>query len=115
MLSEKATQAQSARVIVVGNEKGGSGKSTVAMHIAMALIKSGQSVATIDLDSRQKASPIISRTDAPGLSTLAATSKFPTILVSIRRSIIRLRRTRPQDARLSAMPSMHWRKATALL
>jgi chromosome partitioning protein len=54
MLSEKATQAQSARVIVVGNEKGGSGKSTVAMHIAMALIKSGQSVATIDLDSRQK-------------------------------------------------------------
>src|SRR5471030_2356606 len=54
MLSEKATQAQSARVIVVGNEKGGSGKSTVAMHIAMALIKSGQSVATIDLDSRQR-------------------------------------------------------------
>jgi chromosome partitioning protein len=54
MLSEKATQAQPARVIVVGNEKGGSGKSTVAMHIAMALIKSGQSVATIDLDSRQR-------------------------------------------------------------
>jgi chromosome partitioning protein len=42
-----------ARVIVVGNEKGGSGKSTVAIHIAVALMKSGQSVATIDLDSRQ--------------------------------------------------------------
>jgi chromosome partitioning protein len=44
----------SSRVIVVANEKGGSGKSTVAMHIAIALIKSGQRVATIDLDSRQK-------------------------------------------------------------
>ena len=54
MLSEKATQAQPARVIVVGNEKGGSGKSTVAMHIAIALIKSGHRVATIDLDARQK-------------------------------------------------------------
>ena len=47
-------KSRSVRVIVVGNEKGGSGKSTVAMHIAMALIKSGQSVATIDLDTRQK-------------------------------------------------------------
>jgi Mrp family chromosome partitioning ATPase len=36
------------------NEKGGSGKSTVAMHIAVALLKVGQRVATIDLDSRQK-------------------------------------------------------------
>jgi chromosome partitioning protein len=54
MSIEKTTLARPARVIVVGNEKGGSGKSTVAMHIAMALIKSGQSVATIDLDSRQK-------------------------------------------------------------
>jgi chromosome partitioning protein len=43
-----------ARTIVVGNEKGGSGKSTVAMHVAVALMKAGQTVATIDLDSRQK-------------------------------------------------------------
>jgi chromosome partitioning protein len=42
------------RVIVVANEKGGSGKSTVAMHIAIALMKSGQRVATIDLDTRQR-------------------------------------------------------------
>jgi chromosome partitioning protein len=41
-------------VIVVANEKGGSGKSTIAMHIAISLMKRGQSVATIDLDSRQK-------------------------------------------------------------
>jgi chromosome partitioning protein len=38
----------------LGNEKGGSGKSTTAMHIAVALVKGGQRVATIDLDSRQK-------------------------------------------------------------
>ncbi len=42
------------RVIVVANEKGGSGKSTVAMHLAIALLKSGQSVASIDLDTRQR-------------------------------------------------------------
>jgi chromosome partitioning protein len=53
MSAENPSEASSARVIVVGNEKGGSGKSTVAMHIAVALIKSGQRVATIDLDSRQ--------------------------------------------------------------
>ncbi len=45
---------KSAHVIVLGNEKGGSGKSTTAMHIAVALMKAGQRVATIDLDSRQK-------------------------------------------------------------
>jgi chromosome partitioning protein len=46
--------AQSAHVVVLGNEKGGSGKSTTALHIAVALLKAGQRVATIDLDSRQK-------------------------------------------------------------
>jgi chromosome partitioning protein len=44
----------SAHVIVLGNEKGGSGKSTSAMHIAVALTKAGQRVATVDLDSRQQ-------------------------------------------------------------
>jgi len=44
----------SAHVIVLGNEKGGSGKSTTAMHIAVALLQTGQRVATVDLDSRQK-------------------------------------------------------------
>jgi chromosome partitioning protein len=45
---------QSAHVVVLGNEKGGSGKSTTALHIVVALLKAGQRVATIDLDSRQK-------------------------------------------------------------
>ncbi len=45
---------KSAHVVVVGNEKGGSGKSTTAVHVAIALLKAGQKVATVDLDSRQK-------------------------------------------------------------
>ncbi len=43
----------SAHVIVVGNEKGGSGKSTVAMHLIVGFLKTGRSVASIDLDLRQ--------------------------------------------------------------
>ncbi|MGF1543667.1 MAG: division plane positioning ATPase MipZ [Parvularculaceae bacterium] len=41
-------------VIVLGNEKGGSGKSTAAMHVVVALLKSGQRVAALDLDMRQR-------------------------------------------------------------
>jgi chromosome partitioning protein len=47
-------QSGSAHVVVLGNEKGGSGKSTAAMHVAVALLKAGQRVATIDLDCRQQ-------------------------------------------------------------
>src|SRR5437660_1792130 len=47
-------QTGSAHVVVLGNEKGGSGKSTTAVHIAVALLKAGQRVATIDLDCRQQ-------------------------------------------------------------
>src|SRR5216683_6096330 len=45
---------RSSHVIVLGNEKGGSGKSTTSMHVTVALMKAGQRVASIDLDSRQK-------------------------------------------------------------
>jgi chromosome partitioning protein len=38
---------------VLGNEKGGSGKSTTAMHLAVALMKNGYRVGTLDLDARQ--------------------------------------------------------------
>src|SRR6201997_1855121 len=47
-------QSGSAHVVVLGNEKVGSGKSTTALHIAVALMKAGQRVATIDLDCRQQ-------------------------------------------------------------
>jgi chromosome partitioning protein len=41
-------------VIVVGNEKGGSGKSTTAFHLAIYLLYQGYRVATMDVDSRQQ-------------------------------------------------------------
>jgi chromosome partitioning protein len=41
-------------VIVVGNEKGGTGKSTTAVHLAVALLRQGYGVATLDLDPRQR-------------------------------------------------------------
>ncbi|SDG71195.1 division plane positioning ATPase MipZ [Roseospirillum parvum] len=40
-------------ILVVGNEKGGTGKSTIAFHIAVALMDAGLPVATLDLDGRQ--------------------------------------------------------------
>ncbi|MGH1455746.1 MAG: division plane positioning ATPase MipZ [Alphaproteobacteria bacterium] len=42
-----------AHIIVFGNEKGGSGKSTTTMHTAIALLRLGYRVGTIDLDARQ--------------------------------------------------------------
>ena len=41
-------------IIVLGNEKGGSGKSTTAMHVVVSLLRQGKKVAAIDLDSRQR-------------------------------------------------------------
>lgn len=43
-----------AHIIVVGNEKGGAGKSTVSMHVATALARMGHKVGALDLDLRQK-------------------------------------------------------------
>lgn len=43
-----------AHIIVVGNEKGGAGKSTMSMHIATALARMGHKVGALDLDLRQK-------------------------------------------------------------
>ncbi len=43
-----------AHIIVVGNEKGGSGKSTTCMHVATALVRMGHKVGALDLDLRQR-------------------------------------------------------------
>ncbi len=40
--------------VVFANEKGGTGKSTTAVHTAVALAASGHRVAVLDLDSRQR-------------------------------------------------------------
>lgn len=53
-MSGDARRPRPAHVIVLGNEKGGSGKSTTAMHVIVALLKSGARVASIDTDGRQR-------------------------------------------------------------
>jgi len=58
--SNKATTAgeapkkKTAHVIVTGNEKGGSGKTTTTMHLIVALLRLGFKVGTMDIDSRQR-------------------------------------------------------------
>lgn len=47
------TRDKTPHVIVIGNHKGGSGKSTFAMHIIVALLKAEKRVASFDLDSTQ--------------------------------------------------------------
>jgi chromosome partitioning protein len=41
-------------IIVIGNEKGGAGKSTVSMHVATALARMGHATCALDLDLRQR-------------------------------------------------------------
>lgn len=43
-----------AHLITFANEKGGSGKSTTSVHVAVALAVAGKRVAAIDLDTRQR-------------------------------------------------------------
>ena len=49
-----STVAQKPHVIVFANEKGGTGKSTTAVHVAIALEARGARVAAFDLDHRQR-------------------------------------------------------------
>lgn len=51
--TQAARTAGRAHLLVIGNEKGGSGKSTTALHVAVALLGEGARVATLDLDARQ--------------------------------------------------------------
>jgi len=53
MQDTSAGQSNTPYVIVVGNEKGGTGKSTTAMHLAVALMRLGFNVGALDLDARQ--------------------------------------------------------------
>jgi chromosome partitioning protein len=54
LASEPSLQASGPHVIVFANEKGGTGKSTTAVHVAIALAARGAKVACLDLDHRQR-------------------------------------------------------------
>ena len=110
-MSTETTRSRSAHMIVVGNEKGGSGKSTIAMHIAVALIKSGQSVATIDLDARQRSFTHYIENRRAWAEHVGRGLQIPNHLCFGENDYPK----DPQDANRSPMPLMHWRKATALL
>ena len=49
-----ANAVKQGRVIVIGNEKGGAGKSTVSMHLSVSLLRMNKKVGIIDLDVRQR-------------------------------------------------------------
>lgn len=51
---EPTAAVRQAHVIVVGNQKGGAGKSTVAMHVIVALMRMGRRTGALDLDTRQR-------------------------------------------------------------
>jgi chromosome partitioning protein len=52
-MNEKVTKQKKPYFIVLGNEKGGTGKSTTAMHIIASLLHLGFRVGSIDVDARQ--------------------------------------------------------------
>jgi chromosome partitioning protein len=52
--TEKSSALHKVHTIIVGNEKGGCGKTTTTMHLIVALLRLGFSVGCIDLDSRQR-------------------------------------------------------------
>ena len=49
-----SSPTQKGHLIVLGSDKGGTGKSTAAMHIIVSLLYEGHTVGTIDLDSPQR-------------------------------------------------------------
>ena len=53
-MDDDVMPARQAHMIVLGNEKGGSGKTTTGMHIIVALMRLGFNVGSMDLDARQR-------------------------------------------------------------
>lgn len=49
-----AAPVRRGHIIVVGNEKGGSGKTTTCVHLLVALLRLGFKVGSMDIDARQR-------------------------------------------------------------
>ncbi|MFM9889166.1 MAG: division plane positioning ATPase MipZ, partial [Rickettsiales bacterium] len=52
--SSDSSPVQRGHIIVIGNEKGGSGKTTTCMHLIVGLLRLGFKVGTMDIDARQR-------------------------------------------------------------
>lgn len=75
-----AAAPRQAHVIVVGNQKGGAGKSTVAMHIIVALMRMGRRTGALDLDVRQRSLTRYIENRARWISSRGAKLPAPQIL-----------------------------------
>lgn len=51
---EPGAAVKNAHIIILGNEKGGCGKTTTAMHLMVSLMRLGFVVGSIDIDARQR-------------------------------------------------------------
>ena len=52
-MAETASSLKKPHIIVLGNEKGGTGKSTISMHLIVHLMRLGYKVGSLDADARQ--------------------------------------------------------------
>jgi chromosome partitioning protein len=80
-LGELTMRARPAHIVVVGNEKGGAGKTTLSMHLAAALLASDMRVACVDLDSRQQSFARYIANRKRWIETSGAALKMPDIEV----------------------------------
>ena len=80
-LGELTMRARPAHIVVVGNEKGGAGKTTLSMHLTAALLAANMRVACIDLDSRQQSFARYISNRRRWIETSGAALKMPDIEV----------------------------------
>ncbi|OQW56323.1 MAG: ATPase [Proteobacteria bacterium HN_bin10] len=77
---EPEPQTRPAHVIVVGNQKGGAGKSTVAMHVTVALMRMGRRTGVLDLDLRQRSLTRYIENRARWIASRGAQMALPQVL-----------------------------------
>jgi chromosome partitioning protein len=80
-LGELAMRARPAHIVVIGNEKGGAGKTTLSMHLTAALLALEMRVACVDLDSRQQSFARYIANRKRWIETSHAALKMPDVAV----------------------------------